>query len=124
MQYVALVFGLFGLLAYFELSAMKKRITELERALAKMPGSSYAEDRAALARAVRACIGKSVAIDFKEDYQDADIVMYGNTKHGKNTIADADEDWMLVRIESAKGVKDKLIRLESVRNIRISEQTD
>ena len=43
--------------------------------------------------------------------------MYGNTKHGSNTILDADEEWMLVRIETPKGTKEKLIRMESIARI-------
>ncbi len=49
-------------------------------------------------------------LDLKEDCEDVDIAMYGNTKHGSNTILDADGDWILVRIDSAKGSKEKLIR--------------
>ncbi|CAG6938866.1 hypothetical protein PICSAR107_04597 [Mycobacterium avium subsp. paratuberculosis] len=45
--------------------------------------------------------------------------MYGNTRHGSNTILDADEDWMLVRIDGPKGVKEKLLRLESIQNVTL-----
>ena len=55
----------------------------------------------------------------KEDCGDIDIAMYGNSKHGKNTILDADGDWLLVRIESAKGCKEKLIRVGSVKRIGV-----
>ena len=66
------------------------------------------------------CIGKPVRIDLKEDYEDADIMMYGNSKVGTNTILDVDEDWMRVRVESAKKKpKEKLIRLEAVQRISL-----
>ena len=100
---------------------MKKRVTELERQLSKMSGTSYAEDRAALAGVVRSCIGKDVKIELKEDHEDADIQMYGNTKHGKNTILDVDDEWVLLRTETPKGSREKLIRLESIRNIRLPD---
>ena len=121
MQYIAYVFGIFGFLAYIELSSLKKRISELERQLSRISGTSYAENLDSLASAVKTYMGKTVAVDFKEDQTDADIAMYGNSKHGKNTILDADSDWVLIRTESARGVKEKLIRLESIRNIRIEE---
>ena len=58
-------------------------------------------------------------LELKEDCGDADIVMYGNSKHGTNTILDADRDWILVRIDSAKGSKEKLIRAGSVQRISL-----
>ncbi len=121
MQYIAYVFAIFGLLAYVELSSVKKRVFDLEGQLANMRGTTYAENKRSLANAVKEYTGRSVAIEFKEDHQDVDISMYGNTKHGKNTILDSDGEWMLVRIESAKGVKQKLIRLESVKSIRTAD---
>ena len=57
----------------------------------------------------------------KEDYgldDDFDIINYGNSKHGKNVIIDADEDWMLVEITSIKGTKEKLLRISSVISIK------
>ena len=55
----------------------------------------------------------------KEDQEDVDILNYGNSKHGKNIILDCDEEWLLLKIESAKGVKTKLIRMESVERISV-----
>ena len=39
-------------------------------------------------------------------------------------IPDVDEEWMLVRICSPRGEKDKLIRLGSVQSIRAAEPQD
>ena len=117
MEYAAFVFGIIGLMAYLELSSLKKRIAELERSLTKMDGTGYRDDRMALVKAAKSYIGKKVQIDLKEDHEDADIVMYGNTKHGSNKIVDADEDWLLVHVTGPKGEKDKLIRMESVLRI-------
>ena len=44
-------------------------------------------------------------------------MMYGNTKHGANTILDADEDWVLVRVDTPKKSVEKLIRLEGIERI-------
>lgn len=119
MQYAAFVFGIFGLLAYLELSSLKSRITELERELTKIKGTSYHEDRTSLLKAAQSYTGKKVELDMSEDNMDADVVMYGNTKHGSITILDSDEDWMLVRIETPKGDKTKLLRMESIERITV-----
>ena len=118
MEYAAFVFGIFGLLAYLEASSLKKRIKALEEQLAGVEGTAAFDDRLSLLAAIRSFIGQKVRIDLKEDCQDIDVVMYGNSRHGSNTILDADEDWVLVRIESAKGTKEKLIRLSSIRGIQ------
>ena len=122
MQYAAFVFGIFGLFAYLELSSIKKRVAELERELTKMKGTSYHEDRTSLLKIAQSCTGEKVQLDMAEDNMDTDVVMYGNTKHGSITILDCDEDWMLVRIESPKGVKTKLLRMESVERITVIKE--
>ena len=71
---------------------------------------------------IRECTGKSVTIDLKEDNEDPDIMMYGNTAQGTNTVLDVDDRWMLVRIESKKGTKEKLIRLDSVQTIGVKQE--
>lgn len=119
MEYVGFVFGIFGLLAYIELFSLKKKVVALEEELAGIAGTSSYEERRALLDAAQAYIGKQVILDLKEDCEDADIVMYGNTKHGTNTILDADKDWILVRIDSAKGSKEKLIRAGSIQRISL-----
>ena len=116
MEYVALVFSVFGLLAYTEISSLKSRITQLERSLTKMEGTSQHIDRKALVKAASEYIGSDVVLDL-EDYQDADIMLYGNTKNGSNIILDADEDWILVETRSKKGTETKLIRTEGLESI-------
>ena len=117
MQYAAFVFAIFGFMAYLQQSSLQKRVAELERELTKMKGTSYADSREELIRAARSYIGQKVRLALKEDYPDADILMYGNTKHGSHTILDVDRDWLLVHIESPKTNKDKLIRLEALTGI-------
>lgn len=117
MEYIGFVFGIFGLIAYVELSSLKKKVTALEEELANVAGTPSFEERRALLDAVESFIGKQVVLDLKEDCHDADIMMYGNSKHGSNTILDADGDWILVRVDSAKGSKEKLIRVGSVQRI-------
>ena len=122
MEYIGFVFGIFGLIAYVELSSLKKKVAALEEELAGIAGTASFEERRALLDAVDGYIGKQVILDLKEDCEDSDIVMYGNTKHGTNTILDADGDWLLVRIDSAKGSKEKLIRAGAVQRISLQEE--
>ncbi len=117
MEYIAFVFSIFGLLAYTEISSLKSRITQLERSLTKMEGTTQHIDRKALVKAASEYIGSDVVLDLKEDYQDADIMLYGNTKNGSNIILDADEDWILVETRSKKGTETKLIRTEGLESI-------
>jgi hypothetical protein len=119
MEYIGFVFGLFGLMAYLELSGLKKRISQLEDELSSMKGTSYHEERTGLLKAVRDYIGQSVILEMKEDYEDSDIIMYGNSKHGTNTILECDSSWVLVRIEAPKFTKEKLIRTESIDRISL-----
>ena len=119
MEYLGIIFGVFGLIAYAELASLKKKVTALEKELAGIAGTPSFEERRALLDAVESYIGKQVVLDLKEDCEDADIMMYGNSKHGSNTILDADDDWILVRIDSAKGSKEKLIRAGSVQRISL-----
>ena len=122
MEYLGFIFGIFGLLAYVQIASLKKKVTALEKALAGIAGTPSFEERRALLDAVESYIGKQVVLDLKEDCEDADIMMYGNSKHGSNTILDADGDWILVRIDSAKGSKEKLIRAGSVQRISLVDE--
>ena len=119
MEYAAFIFGIFGLLAYLQSAALKRRIEKLEGQLARTAGTDYYDDRRDLVRAAGSYVGKPVRIELKEDHQDVDITMYGNTKHGSNTIVDLDEEWLLVHMQTPKGEKDKLIRMESVKRISL-----
>ena len=122
MDTVSIIFGMFGLFAYGQLTVLKKRVIALEKELAGIAGTSLYEERRALLDAIETYIGKPVILDLKEDYEDEDISMYGNSKHSTNTILDADGDWMLVRIDSAKGSKEKLIRTGSVQQISLVDE--
>lgn len=117
MIYVAFVFAIFGLLAYLQSSSLKKRVDELERTLSKQEGTSYYNRRKSLSQIAKSYIGKPVTLTMKEDHMDSDIIVYGNTNRGTNTILDVDEEWILIRIKTPKREKEKLIRLESIQTI-------
>ena len=122
MEYLGFIFGVFGLMAYLQVSSLKRRLDLVEKQLTSVEGTTYAEDRTSLMKMIRECAGKSVTIDLKEGSEDTDIMMYGNTAQGTNTVLDVDDRWMLVRIESKKGMKDKLIRLDSVQTIGVKQE--
>lgn len=122
MEYVAFVFAIFGLMAYLQVTSLKNRVKVLEEQLAKIGGTTQFEERAGLQQAARDYLGKAVRIELKEEQEDPDIIMYGNTKHGSNTILDVDEEWLLVHVCTPKGEKDKLIRLGSVQRVSLAEQ--
>ena len=117
MEYVALVFSFFGLYAFCQAGELKRRMDKLEGELTKMKGTSFNEARKDLVRLAKEYAGKSVKIGLKEDYMDADIVTYGNTKHGSNTIIDVDDEWMIVKIITPKTEKIKMIRMEAIQTI-------
>ena len=122
MGIIGFVFGIFGLMAYLQVSSLKKRVAGLERELTGMQGTKFHEDRTALMAVAKSCIGRQVNLELREDDGDVDVIMYGNTKHGSNTILDVDDEWMLVRIDTPKGSKEKLLRLESVERISVLEE--
>ena len=122
MQVVAYVFAIFGLMAYMEVYSLKRRVVELEKAMADLKGTPFHEDRNALFKAASAYIGRKVKIELKEDQQDVDVVMYGNTRHGSNTIKDLDREWLLLEIETPKGQKEKLIRMGSIQRISLENE--
>lgn len=117
MEYIGFVFGIFGLMAYLEISGLKKRIGKLEEQLSKMSGTSYAKEKQSLKQIVTSLIGEDVELSFKEDEMDFDVINYGNTKYGKTILLDADEDWIKVRIVTPKEEKIKLIRVSSIARI-------
>ena len=123
MEYIGFILGIFGLMAYLQCSSLKRRIEKLEEQLTKTEGTTFHEDRRALLEAAHSYIGQKVSLELKEDHEDVDIMSYGNGSHGSNTILDVDEDWLLIRIESPKKCKDKLIRMESVERITVISPT-
>ena len=122
MQYLAFVFAIFGFMAYMEVYSLKGRVSDLEEALTATKGTTFHEDRNALLKAASAYVGKKVKITLKEEHEDVDIFMYGNTSHGSNVIEDIDRDWLKVHIETPKGPKDKLIRMEAIKSISLSDE--
>ncbi|MBR2769213.1 MAG: hypothetical protein IKG00_09545 [Lachnospiraceae bacterium] len=114
MEYAAFVLSVFGLAAYLQLSSLRKRIDVLERQLTSLSGTSLHTERMDLLKEAKSRIGRKVIFTMKEERADPDIVLYGNTAYGSNTILDADQDWLLVQIETPKGKKEKLIRMEAI----------
>ena len=119
MEYVCLVFGIFGFIAFCQMSSLETKLKNLEEQFSKMEGTPAHAQRMELIEASKEYIGKNVQLHLKEDYQDIDITLYGNTKKGSNTIVDCDEDWMLVHVETPKGEKNKLIRMNAIMRVTV-----
>lgn len=124
MEYLGFIFGIFGLIAHGEVLGLKNRIIALENQMAKTEGTTYHEERISLITAIKSYIGKAVIIEQYEDYADPDIISCGNSKYGSTTVLDADDDWIMISIESKKGKKLKLIRPGSVSSISLKEEKD
>ncbi|MBE6989747.1 MAG: hypothetical protein E7426_03245 [Ruminococcaceae bacterium] len=118
MEYVAFVFGIFGLVAFLEISSLKGRIRSLEAQLRSLSGTDYAAEKQSLIEAAKAYIGQTVRLSFSEDEKDPDAVL-ASIKMGTCTLLDVDENWLLVHIVHNKSSKDKLIRVDSVTGISL-----
>ncbi len=112
------VFGIFGLLAYLQTSSLKSRIADLERQMRQIEGTDYAETKKSLAEAAKGYVGQNIQLGFKEDEEDPDVLV-SNMKAGMCKLMDADEDWLLVRVTHHGAVREKLIRIDSIKSISI-----
>ena len=92
MEYVGLVFGIFGLMAYLSVSSLKNRVSRLERELQAMQGNNYSLERASLAESLKSRIGEPILLTFREDEQDIDCMMLGR-KTGAITLLDSGGDF-------------------------------
>lgn len=113
MEYLGFVFGIFGFIAYLSVSSLKGRVSELERQLRSIRGTGFAQEKQSLLAAARGYLGKDVALRFREDEEDPDVLMAA-MKMGRCTLLDADEDWLLVHVEHHGAALDRLIRLDTV----------
>ena len=119
MEVLGFIFGIFGFLAYFEISSLKRRIKDIERELSNLKGSSFYNSRLSFVNLAESYKEKTVNISLKEEYQDIDFIRYGNVKNGTIRILDVDENWILVQIKHLKIEKTKLIRLEAIESISL-----
>ena len=116
MEYLAFAFGIFGFMAFLSLSSLKGRVRALENQLRSLQGTDYAAEKASLIEAAKAYIGQPVQLSFKEDEEDGDVLL-GGRKNGRCILTDVDQDWLLLHVEHNQLVRDKLIRVDSVRSI-------
>ena len=66
MEYMGFVFGIFGLMAYLQISALKKRVDDLEREMTKIEGTEHAQKQTSLRSVVRKWIGEEVILELKD----------------------------------------------------------
>ena len=120
MEYIGLIFGIFGFFAYCSLSSLRKRVMNLESQISKITGASACKERESLVEIAKSYVGKKVVLDLKEDYVNIDVAD-GSSKHESNTILDVDDSWLLIRIDDPKGAKIKMIRIEAINTISFCE---
>ncbi|MBR1740732.1 MAG: hypothetical protein IJ733_02470 [Lachnospiraceae bacterium] len=118
MEYLGIMFGVLGFLGFLSQSSLKGRVRELERQMARIKGTDYAEEKENLVQLAKGHLGQRVQIHFKE--AEGTDIFVTNEKNIKCTLVDVDEDWILVHIEKKKSSQDKLFRLESVKMISVS----
>lgn len=125
METIGFIFGIFGLLAFCEVSTLQHRVKKLEKAFeehfASAKGSPSYEERMALLKLIKSYVGKKVILEFQSEEFDFYEVRTSSGK-GSCTILDADKDWVLVNLNYGKVNKDKLIRLKEISRIKGIEE--
>lgn len=117
MEYLGLIFGIFGLCAFAEVTGLKKRLRALEDQMAKTKGTTQYEERQSLFQQVQNNLGQKVKLSFKNGLGDIDVLNYGSNKNGSVTVMDTDGEWVQLLLEGPKGNKEKLIRLSNISGI-------
>lgn len=107
MEYVGYVFGLVAFVMYFTLSA---RVSKLDRML-KQAGIGR-QKSASLKEVFEKNIGREGIMEFESGEEDSEL------HQKKCLILDVDEDWIQVNIVKKDIIK--LIRIDSIKNIRFT----
>jgi len=118
MEYVAFFFGILGLFAFLNQSSLKKRVADLEKQMRALSGTEYAAEQRSLYEAAQGLVGQKVRLGFREDEADSDVLA-ASLSRGACTLVDVDSGWLLVRVDHHGVVKEKLLRLESLKSIGV-----
>lgn len=113
--------AIFGLLAFFQVSAVAARLRRLERSENSAVHSERSSVKDDMRKILAPYTGKEIHLDFYEDEEDADLELINIGGHNKIILLDMDEKWALVRIETPKNHRDKLIRISSIRGVSCGE---
>lgn len=107
-----------GLLAFLQVSAISAKIRRMERSERENPhlGRSGVDD---MRKILASYIGKEVSLDFYDEEEEMDLLCAG--KHEKTILLDIDEKWAMIRFETPKKQKDKLIRISSIKGVSFQE---
>lgn len=111
--------AILGLLAFFQVSQISSRLRRLERDGVSAPLSGRCSAKEDIAKVLAPCIGKEVVLDFYEDEVDRDLICA--TGKRKIILLDIDSKWAMVRMETPKTHKDKLIRISSIKGVSYQE---
>lgn len=111
--------AIFGLIAFLQVSAISAKLRRMERSERgnlHLGGSNVEDD---MIKILTPYIGKEVSLDFYEEEEDMDLLCAG--KQEKTILLDIDTKWAMVRKETPKKHKDKLIRISSIKGVAFQE---
>lgn len=122
MDFLYKIWAFFGFIAFIQMGSIYAASAKLRRAERSESGNLHAERSSVkddMAKILAPYIGKEVSLDFYEDEEDMDLFDVG--KHDKAILLDIDSKWALMRIETPKTHKDKLIRISSIKGVAFKE---
>lgn len=117
METITMVWSIMGFIAFITLFSLRDRVIRLERQLSDCGNSRQFQSRDELGDRMREYIGKRIILGFYEDEEDIDVLTYAENPRGGVTVIDCDEKWVLVRIDTGKKSLQKLLRINSIKDI-------
>ena len=119
MEFLYKMGAIFGLLAFFQVSAVAARLRRLERSENSVLHAERSSVKDDMTKILAPYTGKRIQLDFYENEEDMDLINI--SKQNKIILLDMDEKWALVRIETSKNHRDKLIRISSIKGVSCGE---
>lgn len=113
------IWAFFGFLAFIQMGGIYTRIRRKERSESGNMHTERSSVKDDMAKILAPYIGKEVSLDFYEDEGDMDLLFMD--KHDKSILLDIDPKWVLMRIETPKEHKEKLIRISSIKGVAFKE---
>ena len=114
MEYFGVLGFIFGLLAWFNVSALSKRVRKLEGILKE---EGYVDsEKESLREILAKNIGKHIKLELSDEAAD-----YGYAVEKKDCVLlDADEDWVKIRLNNKKQEED-LLRIDAIESVQFIE---
>lgn len=116
------IWAFFGFLAFIQIGGIYANSARTRRKERSESGNLHAERSSVkddMTEILAPRIGKEISLDFYEDEEDMDLLFMD--KHHKSILLDIDPKWALIRIETSKTHKEKLIRISSIKGVAFKE---